>query len=209
MPPNTFSKNSLAGIANTLSARNKEAARALPDSKGGETPKHLQNDRTEVFTYFTRPGPTQLFYSAENWVRLKMTLETAGPVAVGQRADLTPVTSGKGRLLDIADEFEVILAKGTRFYIASGSVNRVSVTIEPIPWLEQISGEVNRVASSIAAAAQTIVTGLGGLLKAGKAMAPPPTSSSGKTPQDLPCPPPARGLIPRLTGVVPRTKMRR
>lgn len=207
MPLPSFPKNALAGIANTLASRNKEAARALPDSKGGETPKHLQNDRTEVFTYFTTPGPTTLFYSAENWVRLKMTLETAGPVAVGQRADLTPVTSGKGRLLDIADEFEVILAKGTRFYIAAGSVNRVSVTIEPIPWLEQISGEVNRVASAIATAASTIVTGLGGLLKGGRA--PAPTSSSGRSLDDLPCPPPPRGLIPRLTSVVPRTKMRR
>lgn len=201
----SFSKNSVAQIAQTLASANKEAARALPDSKQGETPKHLQNDRTEVFTYFTRPGPTALFYSAENWVVLKLTLETAGPVAVGSRADLLPVTSGKGRLLDTEVEFEVVLPKGTRFYVASGSVNRLSVTITPIPWLEQISSEVNVVSRAIAQAANTIVNGLGGILRGLKA--PAPTSSSNKSPADLPCPPPARGLLPRLTGVVPRGRV--
>lgn len=203
-PPSIY-----AGLSAELSSRNPELARALPDSKGGEVPKQLETYRTEVYTYFTTPGPTTLFYSAESWVRLKLTLETAGPVAVGQRATLDPVISGKGRLLGTNEEFEVTLAKGTRFYIASGSVNRVSVTIEPIPFLEQISHEINNVSLTVRKAAAAIVQGLGAaLLKTTAAAAPAATSKSGRTQDEMPCPPPSRGLLPRLTRVLPPRKTR-
>ncbi len=167
-------------VAQTVGARNKEKSRALPDSKGGETPKQLQTYRTEVFSYFTQPSlESALLYSAENWVVLKLFLETAGPVAVGTAASIVPVLSGHGILLDTDEEYVVTLSKGTRFYIASETINRVSVTIEPIPWLEQIDkdnceGQQNL--SSI---------------------------------EDIPCPPPPPKLIPRmLTGARSIRKMR-
>ena len=151
----------LAGkVATALGAPNKEMARATPSSKGGETPGQLQTYRTEIYTYFTEPGPERLLYSAENWVRLKLTLQTAGPVAVGTRADLTPTLSGKGVLLDTDVPFEVYLSKGARFYVASGSVNRVTVTVEPIPWLEQLSGQISALGGALAQAAQSIVAGI-------------------------------------------------
>jgi hypothetical protein len=159
-----MSKTVFGRIANELMAPNKERSRALPDSKGGEAPKQLQTYRTEVFAYFTSPGPTQLLYSAENWVRIKLALQTAGPVAVGTRAALEPITSGKGILLDTNVEYEVYLSKGARFYIASGAVNRVNVTIEPVPWLEQISMDLGRVSSTVSQAAGAIVAGISNAL---------------------------------------------
>ena len=193
-----------------LASRSKEAARALPDSKGGETPKYLQTYRTEVYSYFTNgSGVSELFYSAENWVRIKLTLETAGPVAVGTAANVAPVLSGKGRLLDTGVEYEVYIAKGTRFYIVSESINRVSVTIEPVPWFEQISGEIVAAAGilsrGIAAAASSIVAALG-QLRSGAA---PTPSSTGKTATEMPVARPMpRSFVPRLTSLIPPKKMR-
>ena len=179
----------------------KEALRALPDSKGGEIPKQLQTARADVYTYFTEAGETKELYSAENWVRIKLELQTAGPVAVGTSALLTPVLSGRGMLLGTNVPFEAYLPKGTRFYIAAGAVNRVNVTIEPVPWLEQISGEIGRVAGAVAAAASAIVQGLATVLKSSGQ--PKPTSSSGKTPDEMPCPPPSRSLLPRALRITP------
>lgn len=193
-----------------LAADSKEAARALPDSKGGETPKYLQTYRTEVYTYFTQPsGESELLYSAENWVRIKLTLETAGPVSVGTSAQIAPVLSGKGRLLDTSQEFETYIAKGTRFYITSETVNRVSVTIEPVPWFEQISGEIiasaRVVAAAVAAAAASIVAAVTAL----RTPSAPAVSSTGKTAAEQPVPSPQpRRMIPRLTRFVPPKKMR-
>ncbi len=95
---------------------------------------------TEIYTYFTRPADgSKNFYSAPGWVRMGLQLETAGPVAVSTRQEVLPVLSGKGVLLPPDGEpIEFILPKGDRVFIASESVNRVKVIIEPIPWLEQI-----------------------------------------------------------------------
>lgn len=174
----------------------KELQRALPDSKGGEVPKQLQTYRTDAYTYFTEVGGTRQLYSAENWVRIKLMLQTAGPVAVGTSASLTPVLSGRGIILSPNVPFETYLPKGARFYISAGSVNRVNVTIEPVPWLEQLSGEIAHVGAAVGGAAAAIVQGLASVLRAGAS--PKPTSSAGNTPDDLPCPPPSRGLLPRL-----------
>jgi len=102
--------------------------------------------KTDIYTYFTKPtGVTELLYSAEDWVRINLQLETAGPVAVGTRDSVTPVLSGKGVLLpNIGDtSFEFILARGNRLWIASESINRVKVVIEPIPFLEKILRSVD------------------------------------------------------------------
>ena len=196
----TFQRSVIANVASQLASSSKEAARALPDSKGGETPKSLQMYRTEVYSYFTRPtAETDLLYSAENWVRIKLTLETAGPVAVGTSHSLAPVLSGRGRLLDTGVEFECFLAKGTRFYVTSQTVNRISVTIEPIPWLEQISGDMammlGLIAGRIGQIGNAIVGAIGGL-RGGSSSAPKIDESS-----PVPCPP--RGIgAPRLTPII-------
>lgn len=97
---------------------------------------------TDIFTYFTVPAITnrsELLYSAEEWVRIELVLETAGPVAVSTRQSVTPVLSGKGVLLEPDGEpLKFIMPRGDRLFIAAESVNRVKVIIEPIPWLEQI-----------------------------------------------------------------------
>jgi len=96
--------------------------------------------KTDIYTYFTVPsGETELLYSSENWVRIELQLETAGPVSVGTREEVSPVLSGKGILLPTGDEsIEFVLPKGNRLYVASGSINRVKVIVEPIPWIEQL-----------------------------------------------------------------------
>lgn len=95
---------------------------------------------TDIYTYFTIPdGESKLLYSAEGWVRIQLTLETAGPVSFSTRESVTPVLSGKGILLAADGEpskFDV--PKGGRIFIAAESINRVKVYIQPIPFLEQI-----------------------------------------------------------------------
>jgi len=94
---------------------------------------------TRIFTYFTnRFGQTNLLYSADQWVRITLRLETAGPVTVGVEQELRPVLSGKGILLPVADNFTFVLPRGDRLFIAAENTNRVNVLVEPIPWLEQI-----------------------------------------------------------------------
>ena len=99
---------------------------------------------TEVYTRF--PGPpvpgqeSNPMYSAQEWVRVQLFLETAGPVSVGTRVDLFPVLSGKGILLPPSGEpVKLLLPKGDRLYIAAEAINRVKFIVEPIPFLEKIA----------------------------------------------------------------------
>lgn len=105
-----------------------------------------QMDRaTEVFTYntavgFIQPGQTPILYNGDrNWAEVTLVLDTAGPVVVGTRADITPIFSGKGWPLTTGEPITFTIAKGTRLYIFSSAVNRVKVQIAPLPWLEQIT----------------------------------------------------------------------
>lgn len=198
-------RNAVQRVQRTLT---KEQARALPTAKGGEEQLQLQTHRTEIYTYFTKIGGTELLYSAENWVQVTLQLEDAGPVAVGNAASLVPVLSGRGVLLDTspAPPFVARLARGTRLYISSETINRVKVIIEPIPWLEQIDSDIGRVVQAIGAAAQAIIQGLVSGIAGSAAAA--PTSSSGKTPAQIPCPPGDRARLPRLTPLTGPRKMR-
>ena len=96
-------------------------------------------NHSDIYTYFTRPttGKSELLYSAEEWVRIWLSLETAGPVAVSTRQEIVPVLSGKGILLDDQPR-EFLLPRGDRLYIAAESINRVKFQIEAIPYLEAI-----------------------------------------------------------------------
>lgn len=122
-----------------------------------------KSDRqTETFTYFTTIGPqpnqggTPVLYNGDRlWANVTVTLETAGPVAVGTRSELFPVLSGKGVLLDTDVPKTFVIGKGySRLYIASTSINRVKVEIEPFPWIEQIAGGVDAVQALLQALLQ-------------------------------------------------------
>lgn len=96
--------------------------------------------KARTYTLFTN-GPFGVTHSiiedASSWLRVKLRLETAGPVAVGTNPDLGVVLGGHGALLG-ADEMEVVLKKNDDLYYVSNATNRVRVIIEAIPWQEQI-----------------------------------------------------------------------
>lgn len=106
--------------------------------------------QSDISTYFTRigsvNGQTPTLYNGDRlWCNVTLLLETAGPVAVGTRADLFPVLSGKGMLLDTGVPATFTIGKGTRLYIASDSVNRVKVELAPFPWIEQIAASTTAI----------------------------------------------------------------
>lgn len=107
-----------------------EARAVIPPAQG----------RTEIYTYFTSQfGENVLLFSSRRWVRVILTLETAGPVDASTREDLIPVGSGKGRGLVTGVDMEFTLNENDRLFIAANSLNRVGVIIEPFAWLEQIT----------------------------------------------------------------------
>jgi hypothetical protein len=97
------------------------------------TVKHTDT-KTRAFTYFTVAGETKLLYSAESWIKARLMLEDAGPVAIGMDQNITPVLSGKGILLPTNVEIEFYISKGDRIFIAAESINRVRFLIEPVPY---------------------------------------------------------------------------
>jgi hypothetical protein len=98
-------------------------------------------NRTEISTYLTQIGGTAVLYNADRmWAKVTLTLRTAGPVAVGQHANLTPVLSGRGQLLQTGVPATFNIAKGNRLYIAATAVNPVNMMVEAYPWLETITG---------------------------------------------------------------------
>jgi hypothetical protein len=170
-----------------------EIQRALPDSRGGEEPKDLQRWRTDLGELFTTTlGQSVLFFAADQWVKIQLMLETPGPVAIGTRAEIVPVLSGKGRLLTTAVPYEVVLPKGTRLYYAAENVNRIAFTIEPIPWAEQLSMEIRRVAGSVVSSAREIAKAVAGT--PADASLPMPLSTSLTRPTKL------QRLTPMRTG---------
>jgi hypothetical protein len=101
--------------------------------------------RIQVFTYITKV-PTQdestsILYNGDRmWAKVRVTLQTAGPVSVGEAADLQPVLSGKGQILQTGIPAEFSIGKGNKLYVAANTVNRVTVVVEADPWLESIQG---------------------------------------------------------------------
>lgn len=99
---------------------------------------------TQTFTRFTDPSAAQgdernLVYSAEKWVRVILTLTTAGPVLIGTQQNLNPAQPGQGIVLQQDVATPIVLPRGDRLYMASTSIDAISVVIEPIPWLEEIT----------------------------------------------------------------------
>jgi len=94
--------------------------------------------QTKTLTLFTDPpdGVTRELHASPpgTWTRLKLTLETAGPVSVGTNANLGTVLSGQGILLLTGVEREWDLQDGDRIYYVAESINRVQVSIESIAY---------------------------------------------------------------------------
>lgn len=126
------------------------------DRTVAQTPKPARTTgggeiRTFVDTYFTRllpPGePTDIIYNGDRmWAKVTLTLETAGPVAVGNMSSLAPALSGKGQLLETGVPFTFTIAKGTKLYVTASGINRVKRTIEPFAWDEQKVGVLSSIA---------------------------------------------------------------
>ena len=99
---------------------------------------------TELYTFFARPvtdGRFVVLYNGDRqFAEVVLTLETAGPVAVSRSQQLAPVLSGKGQLLETGVPLTFFVAKGNRIFVAATSISRIKVTVQPLPWLEQITG---------------------------------------------------------------------
>lgn len=99
---------------------------------------------TEVYTYFAKPaleGQLPVLYNGDRqYAQVTLTLETAGPVAVSTKQQILPVLSGKGELLETGLPMVFWLSKGNRLWVAATSINRIKVTVQPFPWLEQFAG---------------------------------------------------------------------
>lgn len=113
------------------------------------------DNRTQIYTYLTRipaDGGTDIIYNGDRlWATVTLTLETSGPVAIGQQQNLLPVLGGQGVQLTTDRDYKVIIAKGSRLYIAANSINRVRVKVEPLPWLEQITGLLGNLVGALGA----------------------------------------------------------
>lgn len=118
----------------------------LSDTPDGQKPgpqTEIQAN-TLIYTLFTKAGETRLVYSATTWVKIRLMLETAGPVAVGTRQQIGPTLSGKGILLPVNQEIDFVLAKGDRLFMVAEAINRVKFICEMIPWQEQILNAARR-----------------------------------------------------------------
>lgn len=134
----------------------------MPPAKVPQPDQRLGTYKTQMYTFFTQPNKTVVLYSADKpWQKLQVMLETAGPVVIGESQDLSPVTSGKGRSLITNVPLEVDIPMGNRIYILSSAVNRVAVTVTPIPWGEQILGGIVR-AYQLITGALAALSGKGG-----------------------------------------------
>lgn len=140
-----------------------EQSRSLPDVPTPQvsTRSSTTTQPSETGTIFTfANGQEQQLYTGDrSWAQVTVMLESAGPVAVAFKQNFTPVLSGKGSLLITNIPRTFICAKGSRIWIAATSINRVQVTVEPLPWLEQLVGlqlESNAVEGSVVAALRAL-----------------------------------------------------
>lgn len=119
--------------------------------------------KTFIDTYFTKVPvdgePTDIIYNGDRaWAKITLTLETAGPVAVGNSSSITPALSGKGQLLETDVPTTFFIGKGTRLYVTATGVNRVKRVIEPFPWLETIAGLIGSVIAALRGTGSVVST---------------------------------------------------
>jgi hypothetical protein len=102
---------------------------------------------SETYTLFTKDttlskasGTATLYPGIDSrWTLLRIELITAGgQVAIGFKQDINPPQAGKGRLLTSGRQIEIYVPPNQRLYYAADSVQRLAVSMEPLPWLQQI-----------------------------------------------------------------------
>lgn len=122
-----------------------EASRAVAEARVPSPDQRLGNYKTLIQTFFTKPGVETILYQANvPWARLKILLETAGPVVIGTGPGMAPINSGRGALLRTDEELEFDVAAGNKIFIFSTTANRVRLIVQPLPWQEMILGGVVR-----------------------------------------------------------------
>lgn len=109
-----------------------------------------QTRANTIFTSGQPFGRGHVLYTAQKWFRVKLRLETAGPVTIGFASDITAVGAGSGASLG-ADEVEVIVKKGDTLYYAANAINRVRMVVEPVPWAEQMWSRVGSILQMLGA----------------------------------------------------------
>jgi len=156
----------------SLAPNNKIPAGAKPLPPGrlpgvGEAAAKVKNptSHTQHQTIFTTPGQTRLFVAVQDWARITMTLQTAGPVAIGTSANLLPVLSGNGLLLPTDVPIRFLLPRGDTLYVAANAVNRVSFQVEPQPFYEGLLQAVGNVGIAVSGVGGAVGQVVGGLLK--------------------------------------------
>jgi hypothetical protein len=126
-----------------------------------------------MYTYFTRAdGVTHLLYDPKQQLKLRLELETAGPVSVGTREELGPVLSGKGILLTTGLEQEFVLGLGDRIFIIAETTDRVKLIVEPIPYVPEIL-ELMQKEAGISTTASPAPPAKPGVVQRGPAKRPP------------------------------------
>lgn len=139
------------------------------------------NQMSETYTFFTKDtaesqnSGTAVLYSGidSRWTLVRITLETAGgQVAFGFKQDIHPPQSGKGRLLSATRETQIYVPPNQKLYYAADSVQRISISFEPLPWLQQILHVVSNLFASVPKPVQAPIEALkevvtGGLLVPG------------------------------------------
>lgn len=163
-PPPRPPVSQTSKIGNVSLDRTRAQATTPSDSTG------TSEDKIKINTYITKApsitgdGTDTIYNGDRMWARVTLTLETAGPVAVGDSTSITPVLSGKGLLLETGVPMIFDVAKGNRLYIAATSVNRVKIMISPYPWLETITGLAGSILNAILGKAAAVASTLGSKL---------------------------------------------
>lgn len=167
MPPTKPSipvRNPYDQVRLDLSQPNKTLQRAIPTVAGGNAQPQAPK-QTRSYSQIVQAGPTRLLFTVENWSTVRLTLRSAGPIAVGTASDLMPLTSGKGILLVTDEPYVTVVPGGTRIYAAAGAINRLNVTIEPVPWLEQIALQLEQIRGAVVGSAEVIRGAIAGLFR--------------------------------------------
>jgi hypothetical protein len=123
---------------------------AIPSIPAPRADQVAGNYVTTLSTYFTKPGQVTPLYTADKaWARVILTLETAGPVEVSTTSSFKPFLSGKAQTLQTGVPLTFDCAKGSKLFIGAGTVERIKVTVQPLPWLEQIAGAAGGVLTKL------------------------------------------------------------
>ena len=131
-------------------AHSQTLSRAIPTINTPQPDQAAGNYNTTLSTVFTKAGAITLLYSAERaWMRLTITLETAGPVEVSSVSNFKPFLSGKAQALQTGVPLIYDCAKGSRVWVGAGTVERLKLTVQPLPWLEQITGAAGAIMAAL------------------------------------------------------------